>query len=197
MIKMFRVFATGGTGGPGTSWLRFIRSIEVVCEAFAFDYHECLSFVAEPFALGFNCGRRAPSSCVKGYDHGRGCGDIDGCDDGCLERLLPFPFQRPIDDHSKTGHVDQTTEGNLDLKDKEAIRSALQDAVDETSGNRGDMDRLLKTLPVGRVVNALHMIIQECPEVSRRVELFVSVPCSNVEHHLLDSPDLYDTGVLF
>lgn len=172
-IKMFRVFAAGGTGGPGTSWLRFIRRIMVSCEALAHDsiaYYdqEYILYVAEPFALAFVCGRRGPRECGDNS----GC-DMDGCDSGRLERLLSFPLQRPIGD----------------LKDKEAVLSALQDAVNETDVE-GDMDRLVKALPLRRVVDALHMVVQECPEASRQVELSVTVPCPVREHHVIGESDL-------
>lgn len=175
-IKMFRVFAAGGTGGPGTSWLRFIQSIWVVCETLALDSITNLDYaytiyVSEPFALGFVCGRRVPWECDDGYSDS-GC-DMDGCDNGRLERLLLFPLQRPIDG----------------LKDKEAVHSALQDAVNESDVEE-DMDRLVKTLPVRRVVDALHMVVQDCPEASHQVELFVTVPCPLREHHVIGESDM-------
>lgn len=165
-IKMFRVFAAGGDGRPGTSWLRYIQRIWMVCgEPKSIQTSSEFRYLFVRYALGFRCGQQGSwkGNLVRGSDV-----NLSG---GFVKRFLPLFPSRPRDDGERTA-IDE-----MNWKNRDEVQCRLQDAIENLCvSGRDEMKEVAQIIPVRRVVDALCMAAMECKEARRRVEIFLESP---------------------
>lgn len=181
--KMVRAFAAGGAHPDlcGTSSLRFVRKLWVVCEderRVPLPRDEGTSLHVQ-CALGFYLGpQRSEKEWGSEFfwpDVLRG--DEDDITRGRIRRCVPLHPRRL---RSSDGYIHSPVveDGGLDLGDKVAVRSALHDVIDTSYASdhvsraqRIRMAGRLMNMPVLRIASALCMIAPECEEAARRIEV--------------------------
>lgn len=189
LIKMFRVFAAGGTGTPGTSWLRFLRTVVVVCRDVTPALYDEQGPRIENHMLGFCCqplpapddGSDEPGygdstnlvkeACALGEEYGQDVDEQDTDEQVTDEQQTDDEDTDQEDPVMRSVRIDDDA---VDWKDKVAVDSAFNTAC---KGARSwQWEDLAEHIPVRRVSDVLYMVAKECPEAMELVDVFWSTP---------------------